>query len=95
MWQPKREQGIGLLIGLFESLFVTISSNAINSAFAMKSHPAPNDDKRSLTVQPSVLSDDPAFGSILGASLFGLIVWCLGYVLAVCWLLWSAKKKNA
>ena len=67
-----------LCIGIFEMLFVNISSNAVNGAFNRVSHPFGG--PKSLGIEVTIFDTDSESTVITIVCIFGLLTWCIGFL---------------
>jgi len=76
------------------SFFLIIASSAINSGFAKFEHPG---GQTSLTLFPSILTDDPEAKTIMAISIIGILVWCVGGLTTIILLLYKlpSMQRNA
>ncbi len=77
-WRPDAGLGASMLLSLFETFFVFISSNALATGYATFEHP---DGDKSLVFQPSILVGDTAAATIRNICIGSTLLWCLGYFL--------------
>merc|ERR1711966_382471 len=79
MNRPQRPQSVSFLLGFFETFFVFLSANATKSAFDTYTHPAPNNNFKSLRMQPSILTDHDEASTMTLIAVISLIVWVMGF----------------
>lgn len=92
--RPSMATAVAAIIGVFEMLFVSISSNAINAGFNRVEHPF-DGAKTSLGIEPTIFSDDPEATTILFICTMGIIFWCFGFVITVSTILYKANGGMA
>merc|ERR1712096_402866 len=78
-------------LSLFNTFFIIIIDGAVNVGFAVIKHPS---GEESFARYPHILTSDPEATTIKGAAFGGMILYCIGGMAAVIFILILLPKKR-